>query len=182
MSDTPDNAENHVVAVFEQPQAAQRALDALKEDGIPEGRLSMLAKGDGRPETGTPEDLADASNTVGAGAAKGSAVGGAAGAAVGLLGGALAVALPGVGTAVGVGMIVGAASGAAAGATAGALWSGFERMWDMGYRDLVADGGVLVAVHTDDPDEADRAKRLLADLGPVRIDQLDRHGEVVRAA
>jgi hypothetical protein len=177
MSDTPDNAENHVVAVFEQPQAAQQAFEALKGDGFPQGRLSMLAKGEGQPETGTPEDLADASNTAGAGVAKGSAVGGAAGAAVGLLGGALAVALPGVGTAVGVGMIVGAASGAAAGATAG-----FERMWDMGYRDLVADGGVLVAVHTDDPDEVDRAKRLLAELSPVRIDQLDRHGEVVRAA
>jgi hypothetical protein len=182
MSDTPDNAENHVVAVFEQTEAAERAWGELRDDGFPEGRLSILAKGQGHPETGSPEDLADAADTAGAGVAKGSAIGGAAGAAVGLLGGALAVALPGVGTALGVGMIVGAASGAAAGGTAGALWSGFERMWDMGYRDLVADGGVLVAVHTDDPDEADRAKKLLAELGPVRIDQLDRHGEVVRAA
>jgi hypothetical protein len=208
---TPENAENHIVAVFDHADQVTKALDALHGAGIGDESISVLgrdeaqagrggpgangaarsdgvaghgAEGAGAPtphaESGTPEDFYEASSTAGRGVAKGAAVGGAAGGLVGLLGGALAVALPGVGTAVGIGMLVGAASGATAGATAGAMWSGFERMWDMGYRDMVADGGVLVAVHATDAGMADRAKTVLADLGPRRIDHLDRHGEIVR--
>jgi hypothetical protein len=184
---TPDKAQNHVVAVFDHADQVSKALDALRGAGIADDAISVLGRdetrdGDGAPETSSPEDFAEASTTAGRGVMKGGAVGGAAGGLLGLLGGALAVALPGVGTAVGVGMLVGAVSGATAGATAGSLWSGFERMWDMGYRDMVAEGGVLVAVHTDDQAEADTAKRVLTDLGPRRIDHLDSRGEVVRAA
>ncbi|HEV7886300.1 MAG TPA: general stress protein [Acidimicrobiales bacterium] len=181
MSASPDKAENHIVAVFDDVETAQKAVDALRGAGIPEGRLSVLTRGDEQPESASPEDLAEASNTAGAGLAKGAVVGGGAGALLGALGGALAIAIPGFGTALGIGMLAGAVSGAVAGGTAGALWAGFERMWDMGYRDLLAGGGVLVAVHTDDPAEAEEARRILHDLGPVRMDQLDRHGEVVRA-
>ena len=185
MTDTPAHAQNHVVAVFERADQVRKAVEALRGAGFPDDELSVLGRHDEpgddvEAETASPEDLYEASNTAGKGVLKGTAVGGAAGALAGLVGGALAFAIPGVGPAIGVGLLVTTVSGATAGATAGALWSGFERMWDMGYRDLVADGGVLVAVHTDAPDRADEAKRLLGDLDPVRIDHLDAHGELVR--
>lgn len=182
---TPDHAKHHVVAVFEDVEHVRKALDELRGAGFDESALSVLGRGDESedvPETAGPEDFADAADTAGAGVVKGSAVGGAGGALAGVLGGALlSVAVPGLGTAVGIGMMTGAAAGGAAGATSGSLWSGFERMWDMGYRDLIAGGGLLVGVHTDEADEADRAQRVLAGLGPVRIELLDAHGEVVRA-
>jgi hypothetical protein len=181
MTDTPAHAENHIVAVFDRADQVQKALDALHGAGFGDAELSVLGR-QVDAETDGPEDLYDASNTAGAGIAKGTAVGGAAGALAGLVGGALAFAIPGIGPGIGIGLLVTTISGATAGATAGALWSGFERMWDMGYRDLVADGGVLVAVHTDDPARADEARRILSDLEPARIDHLDSHGEVVRAA
>jgi hypothetical protein len=182
MTETPDNAQNHVVAVFDEAEQVSKTLDALRGAGIPNDAISVVGREQMDPETDSDEDAFEASSSAGKGVLKGSAVGGAAGGLAGLIGGALAFAIPGVGPAIGVGLLVTAVSGAAAGTVAGALWSGFERMWDMGYRDLVSGGGILVAVHTDDPAIADTAKRVLSDLGPTRIDHLDAHGELVRRA
>jgi hypothetical protein len=182
MTKTPHNAENHVVAVFEEADQVRKAIEELRGTGIDDKQISVLARDQVDPESDSPEDLAKASSAAGKGILEGSLAGGGIGAAIGLLGGALAVAIPGLGPALGVGLLVGGVSGAAAGATAGALWSGFERMWDMGYRDLVAGGGVLVAAHTDDRDQAARVMQILRDLGAVRVDLLDKHGEVTREA
>jgi hypothetical protein len=76
-------------------------------------------------------------------------------------------------------VLAGAIGGGAAGATAGALWGGFSRMWELTYRDLVQEGRVLVAVHTDDEKEAERATKLLCETGATRLDHLDSRGELL---
>jgi hypothetical protein len=180
--ETPNDAANHIVAVFDDAEQVGQALDALHRAGIGDDKISVLARSDEAPEGASPEDLAEASTVAGKGVLKGASIGGALGGLAGLLGGAVAFAIPGIGPALGTGLLVAAVSGATAGATAGALWSGFERMWDMAYRDAITGGAVLVAVHTNDPAQADEAKRVLAELHPQRIDHLDAHGELVRTA
>lgn len=169
--DTHTHTAHNVVAVFAGEEAARRAVEAVHGAGITAEQVSIV----GRYAEGEGEDEGAAvTNQMLVGGAKGSAAGGLAG----LVAGALVLAVPGVGAVLGAGVLAGAIGGAAAGATAGALWGGFSRMWDMTYRDLVQEGRVLVAVHTDDEAEAARAIRLLQDAGPDRLDEFDRRGEV----
>lgn len=172
---THRHAAHNIVAVFGDEESARRAVEAVRDAGIPAERLSVV----GRVAEGESLDEGAAvTNQMLVGGAKGSGVG----ALAGLVAGALVLAVPGVGAVLGAGVLAGAIGGAAAGATAGALWGGFSRMWDMTYRDLVQEGRVLVAVHTDDKSEAARATRLLQEAGADRLDDLDSRGEVRQRA
>jgi hypothetical protein len=172
---TKTHCAHNVVAVFADEERARSAVDALRGTGIDAEQLSVVGR---RAEGESVEEGAKVTNQMLMGGAKGSAVGGLAG----LTAGALVLAVPGVGAVLGAGVLAGAVGGAAAGATAGALWGGFSRMWDMTYRDLVQEGRVLVAVHTDDEAEAAHATRLMHDAGCDRLDHLDARGEVRQRA
>lgn len=169
---THTHAAHNLVAVYTDEQVARQAVEALQGAGIAADQVSIVAR---RSEGEVLEEGAEVTNQILRGGAKGSAVGGLAGLAVG----AVLLAVPGVGTVLGAGVPAGAIGGAAAGATAGAMWGGFSRMWDMAYRDLVQEGRVLVAVHTDHEAEAAHATRLLCEARPERLDHLDRRGEVL---
>jgi hypothetical protein len=181
MGETTTSAANNIVGVFRDHDSVADALRLLREAGFTEGEVSVLARDDASPETAGPEDAFEASAEAGKGVAKGAALGMTAGGLAGLVGGLIAFAIPGVGPALGAGiMAAGLASGAVAGATAGAMWGGMEKVWDMQYRDEVVGGAVLVGVHVDEPERADRAKEVLAKAGAERVDQFDAHGEVIR--
>jgi hypothetical protein len=174
---------HNVVAVYKVQDRAAEALRVLRDAQFGEEDVSVLTQEQAAPEGSDPEELFIATHEGAKDAAKGAVLGAGAGGLLGMLGDALALAIPGVGPALGVGLIAAAAaSGAAAGGTVGFMYGAMEKLWDMQYRDVVAGGGALVAVHTDDPERAAEAKRLLAQAGPERIDEFDAHGELVHEA
>jgi len=116
---------------------------------------------------------------VGRTAAESALVGAAAGGMVGLLAGALSFAIPGIGPVFGTGIWAAAiTSGAGAGATLGLMLTGMRKMWELMYRDAVAEGRVLVSVHSDDAGMVERAETVLRGLRPLRLDHFDEGGEV----
>ncbi|HVK02822.1 MAG TPA: hypothetical protein VM490_05075 [Armatimonadaceae bacterium] len=154
-------ATNRVSAVFDSEAQAERAIVALRQLGVRDNQLSVVARhGDSTGVTGTGSAAtaaADHGDTAGERMGKGALVG----AGVGALFGLAALAIPGVGPfitagflaeALGVtggaaaaGAIVGGTSGAIAGAFARA---GYDERESEFYGSAVERGGVFVAVDT----------------------------------
>ncbi|HKM17191.1 MAG TPA: general stress protein, partial [Limnochordia bacterium] len=90
-----------VIGVFNQTEAAEKAVKALREKGFTENEISIIAKEQGKAkksdmevggEFGTNENIAD-----------GTAWGGALGGLAGILAGVGALAIPGIGPIVAAG-------------------------------------------------------------------------------
>jgi hypothetical protein len=148
---------NRVTAVFENRKQAEQAIAALRQVGVTETQLSVVAPhGENAAVSGggsVADDAGDTAERVGKGAL--------AGAGAGTLFGLAALAIPGVGpfisagwlaSALGVtggalaaGAIVGGTSGALAGAFAKAGYDEDEAKY---YGGAVERGGVVVAVDT----------------------------------
>jgi uncharacterized membrane protein len=108
------------------------------------------------------------------GAIGGAAAGGLLGGTFGLLLGLGALAIPGVGVFVAAGPIFAALAGAAAGATAGGVTGalvglGVPEIEAKVYASRLNDGHLLMAVHTDNAQERERAESLLKRLGAHHI-------------
>jgi hypothetical protein len=108
------------------------------------------------------------------GALGGVAAGGLVGGTLGLLLGLGALAIPGVGAFVAAGPILAALAGAAAGATAGGVTGalvglGVPEIEAKVYESRLHDGHLLLAVHTDNAEERERAEGLLKGLGAQHI-------------
>ncbi|HLP42709.1 MAG TPA: DUF3341 domain-containing protein [Fibrobacteria bacterium] len=104
------------------------------------------------------------------GATAGVTTGGIIGAGLGLLVGMGALTIPGVGPLLAAGPIVatlsGAAVGGAVGGIAGALVGmGIPEFEAKLYEGKVRAGGILIAVHTQDPEHARKAKEVFQDTG-----------------
>lgn len=138
-----------IVGVYDTEQAAIHAIEQLKQRGIDNDDISILARDKGdvsaiQEETGTraPE-----------GAAAGAAGGGVLGGLTGLLVGVGALAIPGIGPLVAAGPIAAALTGAAVGAGAGGLVGGLiglgipENEASL-YNEYVQDGNILVLVES----------------------------------
>ena len=152
---------NRVTAVFDNRSEAERAISALRQLGITDSQISVIAQhGDDTSVTGTGSVAHDAvAHNDGTGERVGK--GALAGAATGTLFGLAALAIPGVGpfitagwlaSALGVtggamaaGAIVGGTSGALAGAFAKAGYDEHESHY---YGSAVERGDVFVAVDT----------------------------------
>jgi uncharacterized membrane protein len=141
--------ENLVSAVFDSQSEAEAAVSQLRNGGVSDSAISIIARQDGK-----------ATETDGAGEAVTDVVGKTAlGAGVGTLLGIAALAIPGVGPLVAAGAIAGAAipgaalTGAAIGAAAGGLAGllsdhGVDDADAEYYSDRVNNGGVFVSVDT----------------------------------
>ncbi len=108
------------------------------------------------------------------GAAVGSAVGGA-------IAGAAAFLIPGVGPVVGVGIWAAVGGGALAGGTMGGMVGGISGLplnedWELTYAESVREGRVLVAVHTNEEDEAARAAETFEGAAAENVQLLDSEG------
>jgi hypothetical protein len=179
----PPLTEHAVVGVFEDGEAARRALDALRDARIPPTVVSLLCR-DGREvrqAMGLPwsEDPTPVVDEVAEGAAEGALVGAAVGGVLGLLAGAVAFAIPGIGPVVGTGIWAAVTAGLAGGATLGLMVGGMRKVWETTYRDAVAEGRVLVSVHSEDPDIVEQAEKVLRQMGPLRLDHFDEGGELL---
>jgi len=173
-----------VTRLFDNYDDAERAVRALKDMGVPDGDISLVAsneKGahshrvrDGKPDTAGEEAAEDA----GKGAGLGAVVGGAGG----LLAGLGMLAIPGLGPVVAagwlastaVGAVGGAAVGGAAGGLVGALTHAGVREEDAHvYAEGVRRGGTLVSAKVPD-EQAASAEATLDGLNGGRAGVLDR--------
>ena len=108
------------------------------------------------------------------GAATGAATGGVIGGVLGWLAGAGALVIPGVGPLIAAGPIMGALGGAAVGGALGGITGvlvgmGIPEYEAKLYEGKVREGRVLIAVHTEDSEERDRAKEIFERGGAEHI-------------
>ncbi len=166
---------NRVTAVFNNQSQAEQAIQALRQLGVGDAHLSIVARhGDNTSVAGAGTAAHDAGNE-----ADGAAKGMLGGAGVGALFGLAAALIPGVGpfitagvlaTSLGVvggGMAAGAIVGATTGAVAGALArAGYDEHDANYYGNAIEQGGVFVAVDTDgNAVSADQVRAVLAQYG-----------------
>lgn len=138
---------------------AEHIVDRLKTANFSNNDISVLF-----PDKGTSHDFAHEKHTK---APEGAVVGAA---TVGLMGGALgwivgigALAIPGIGPFIAAGPIVAALSGLGIGAAIGGISGGLiglgiPELEAKRYEGKVKDGNILIAVHTENSKEIDRAK------------------------
>ncbi len=108
------------------------------------------------------------------GAVAGGLTGAGVGGIVGLLAGIGALAIPGVGALIAAGPLLALLSGAAVGAAAGSLTGsliglGIPEFEAKRYEHHLKEGNILIAVHADNGEWADKAKKLLTDAGALDV-------------
>lgn len=164
-----------VTALFDDYDAAARAVDKLEAEGIPHTDISIVARDpenraalrDGSAKA-TESDAADGAGT---GATLGTVLGGGAG----LLAGLGLLAIPGVGPVVAAGWLVATVTGAGVGAAAGGLiggltGAGLSEHEAETYAEGVRRGGTLVTARVGE-DMADRALAVLDKHGSIDLDE-----------
>ena len=153
-----------VTGLFRSLQEAQRAIAALRENGIAEDRVSYLAPGDPLPHAETDSPVTPAREGAMIGAALGA--------------GAATFLIPGLGPLIGAGLLGGALAGGALGAAAGKVVDRYthgvpnEDLWF--YEEVLRHGGTVVLVQTDDADEAVRVRNLMERSGARGTEALRR--------
>jgi hypothetical protein len=136
---------------------AKRIVEQLQAQGFAASEISVLM-----PETGGTRDVGHVKATK---APEGATTGAATGGAIGLLAGIGALAIPGVGPLIAAGPIMAALSGAAVGAATGdvvggLIGLGIPEIEAKRYEEKLKKGNYLIAVHTDESEDADRAKKI----------------------
>lgn len=155
---------NTVVAVFDEREDAEDAINALKEAGFRPGTIGIVARS--RDEAGVLAQ--DTGTETAAGAASGAVAGGILGGLAGWLVGIGALAVPGVGPLIAAGPLAAALGGAAIGAAGGSLIGALtgagvpeeEARW---YDERVRGGGWLVTVES--AGRYEEARSLLHEYG-----------------
>jgi len=104
-----------ITGLFETHTEAMAAVAALRESGIPESDISVVANNGGDAYSTNSDTTSEAADDAGKGAGIGALVGGTGG----LLTGLGLMAIPGVGPVVAAGWLVATAAGAVAGAAVG---------------------------------------------------------------
>lgn len=162
--------------VFETREAAERALNAVHQAGIPSDKITLLLPGTvDQVEKEMRSVPADTTEQPG----MGSAIGGLLGGGVGLTGGAVLMALvPGLGPVTALGLlgagILGAA-GATIGATAGgkieqSTYEGLPEDEIFVYEDALRRGRSVVIALADDEPAASRVRDVLKKEGAESVD------------
>ena len=149
---------------------AEQIVEGLQNAGFPAAEISVLL-----PDNQGKHDIGHVKATKAPeGATTGAATGGLTGGVLGLLAGIGALAIPGVGPFIAAGPIMAALSGAAIGATTGGVVGGLIGMGipeieSKRYEDKLKSGNYLIAVHTHDGDEKDRAEAIFEQAGAEDI-------------
>jgi hypothetical protein len=155
-----------VVCLTQDRAQAEGIVNALREGNFPNTGISVVLSDVAPSQALQPiED-----NKSAEGAAIGAGTGGAIGGILGWLAGIGALAIPGFGPLLAAGPIVAAISGVAVGGTVGGLAGGLT---GLGFSDdevnrylgRIKEGHALVAVHSDDAAELERAKELFLRSG-----------------
>jgi hypothetical protein len=159
-----------VFGIYPTHDAADAAVDALRAKGFRNTDVSVLIPQNlGSKEFGHEKGTKSAEGAV-AGGGTGAVIGGA----LGWLAGIGMLAIPGVGPFVAAGPIVatlaGMGAGGAIGGTTGALIGlGIPEYLAKRYEGRMRNGGILLSVHADDQEWANKGKRILEDTGAQGI-------------
>lgn len=177
--------EHNVVAVFETRDQVRDAILTLERAGFDSNDISLVG-----PEVDAEQDTREEDRRVpgevGGRVAKGAAVGTGAGGLTGFLAGAAAFAIPGVGPVIGTGVwastIAGAVGGGAVGGvTAGVSGLGMGEAWELTHASL-KEGHLVLMVHAEEEDQADRAAGALEREGPRTVRRFDGDGKRIEDA
>jgi hypothetical protein len=155
-----------VVCLTQDRAQAEQIVAALREGNFSNTGISVVLPDVAPSQTLQPVE----DNKSSEGAAIGAGTGGVIGGVLGWLAGIGALTLPGIGPLLAAGPIVAALSGAAVGGTVGGLAGGLT---GLGFSDdevnrylgRIKEGHALVAVHSDDTAELERARELFVRLG-----------------
>src|SRR5712671_686338 len=149
---------------------AEQIVDQLRMANFSNNDISVLF-----PDKDTTRDFAHEKNTKAPeGAATGAGTGGVVGGALGWIAGIGALAIPGVGPFIAAGPIMAALSGAAVGAAVGGVVGGLiglgiPEIEAKRYDEKLKKGNYLLAVHTDESEDVDRAKHIFKTAGAEDI-------------
>jgi hypothetical protein len=166
-----------VVGLVTSESQAQNLVGELKSAGFSHGDISALL-----PDTRGTRDFAHENNTKAPeGAVAGVGAGGALGGTLGLLVGIGALAIPGLGPFIAAGPLMAALSGAAVGAAVGGVTGaligmGIPEIEAKQYEGKIQSGNILIAVHTEDGKEVDRAKEIFKRVGADHINAVGEAG------
>src|SRR3569833_2300018 len=159
-----------VFGIYANAAQAERAVNALIEDGFPSQDVSVLM-----PDQRSTREFAHHKDTKAPeGATAGVTAGGVLGGTLGVLVGLGALANPAVGPLLAAGPNVAGLAGLGAGGAVGGLIGalagmGIPEYEARRYEGRVKDGGILLSVHCETPGEILRAREILADTGAVDI-------------
>ncbi|MBL7554711.1 MAG: DUF3341 domain-containing protein [Bdellovibrionaceae bacterium] len=159
-----------VFAIYDNKSSLETGVDRLKLNGFRLSDISILMP----QESGFQEFKHIKGTKAPEGAATGASAGGVLGGVLGLLAGIGLLAIPGVGPFVGAGPIMAALAGigvgSAVGVVSGALVGlGIPEYEAKRYEGFVKEGGILMSVHVDDSEWADKAKKIIEDTGAKDI-------------
>jgi uncharacterized membrane protein len=153
-----------VFCILNSVEQAERVVDQLKSSGFSNNDISVLF-----PDKTSTKEFAHEKNTKAPeGAATGATTGGVLGGALGWLVGIGALSIPGVGPLIAAGPIMAALSGTAVGAAVGGITGalvgmGIPEYEAKRYEGKIREGNILLSVHTENSDEAKRARSILED-------------------
>jgi uncharacterized protein YcfJ len=172
-----------VIGAFASVNAAEAAIEELREDGFNPKEMSIFMK-----DQGEAQKVADDTGTNAAtGAVSGATTGGIVGGLAGLLVGIGAITIPGIGPFLAAGplaaalgltgatatTVTGAATGAVAGGLIGALMGlGLTEDEAKVYESTIREGGVIVAVPAPDA-HAEHATEILEENGAQQVKVID---------
>ena len=163
-------ADKAVFCIAKTEGQAVQIVEAARDVGFSGDDISVLF-----PDKGTSREFAHEKQTKAPeGATTGAVTGGVLGGVAGWLVGIGTLAIPGLGPFVAAGPIMAALSGATVGAAAGGITGalvgmGIPEYEAKRYEGRVRDGNILISVHTDDRDEASRAKDIMKRAGAEDI-------------
>src|SRR5512140_851647 len=159
-----------VFGIVKSYSQAEQLVEELQAAGFPASEISVLL-----PDSEGRHDIGHVKTTKAPeGAATGATAGGVTGGVLGLLAGIGALAIPGIGPFIAAGPIMAALSGAAIGAATGGVVGGLiglgiPEIEAKRYDEKLKKGNYLVAVHTDESEDVDRAKHIFKTAGAEDI-------------
>ncbi len=159
-----------VFGIYKTRIDAENVVSTLRANGFRLSDVSVLL-----PQAMGGQDFFHVkSSKAPEGAAAGASTGAVLGGALGLLAGLGSITIPGIGPFIAAGPLMAAFAGIGLGGTAGAIGGalvgyGVPEYEAKRYEGYVKSGGILVSVHVDDSEWADKAKRFLEATGATDI-------------
>ncbi|MFN8392462.1 MAG: quinol:electron acceptor oxidoreductase subunit ActD [Bdellovibrionota bacterium] len=155
-----------VYAIFATRASVENALDWLRAEGFRYSDVSVLFSSPDTTRSFAHENTTKAPE----GAAVGGGIGALVGGSLGWLAGIGAIAIPGVGPFIAAGPVMALLAGIGTGATVGGLSGalvglGIPEYEASRYEGRVQHGGILLSVHADNSEWAEKAKGILEETG-----------------
>jgi hypothetical protein len=169
-----------IVALYDDFEAATRAVRALEESGFNPHDMSLIAnnvesdEASGRRDRIVGSVSQDTATAAPEGAGTGAAIGALLGGGASLLAAAGAFAIPGIGPVLAAGPLAAALAGAGVGAAAGGLIGGLVGLGvpdeeAQRYAEAVRRGGAIVTLKADGADAVERATKILERHEPADL-------------